>query len=155
MFRRTVCAAAATVALGTTVAATAALAGSDESTARAPKAFTVQLTSRNGSNMVGTARFVPRGKKSFVVVVTVTGGPGESTTGYPAHVHYGPCSREPTFANPRIEYGLNYVRSGRSRTTVKNRNGLRVFRSGRHSLNVHEPTGGLRAIACADLPRRF
>lgn len=145
----------AAAALGTVAAAaaTAGLATPDAESVRAPRAFTVQLLSRNGSDMAGTARFVPRGKRSFVVVVTVTGGPGEGGTGYPAHLHYGPCSREPTFANPRIEYGLNYVRSGRARTTVKLR--LASLRRGRHSLNVHEPSGAFRPFACGDLPRRF
>ncbi len=132
---------------------TGALAASGADNARAPRAFTVQLKSRNGSDMTGTVRFVPRTKRSFVAVVSVTGGPGEGATGYPAHVHTGPCSREPTFANPRIEYGLNYVRRGRSRTIV-NRN-LAVFRRGTHSINVHEPSGALRPMACGDLPRRF
>ena len=132
---------------------TGGLAASDSESVRAPRAFTVQLLSRNGSDMVGTARFVPRGPRSFYVVVRITGGPGETSTGYPAHLHYGPCSREPTFANPRIEYGLNYVRSGRSRTIVRLR--LASLRRGRHSINVHEPSGGLRPMACGDVPRRF
>lgn len=132
---------------------TGAFAASGADNARAPRAFTVQLVSRNGSNMTGTARFVPRGPRSFVVVVTVRGGPGGGPTGYPAHVHTGPCSKEPTFANPRIRFGLVYVRSGRSRTIV-NRS-LAVFRRRVHSLNVHEPSGALRPMACGDLPLRF
>lgn len=135
-----------------TVLVVGGVAASDAESVRAPRPFTVQLLSRNGSDMTGTARFIPRGRRSFVVVVRVTGGPGESTTGYPAHLHYGPCSREPTFANPRIESGLLYVRGGRSRTTI--RRGLASLRRGRHSINVHEPTGGLRPMACGDVPRR-
>lgn len=136
-----------------TVLVAGGIAASDSESVRAPRPFTVQLLSRNGSDMTGTVRFVPRSKRSFVAVVTVRGGPGESATGYPAHVHTGPCSREPTFANPRIKYGLNYVRRGRSRTIV-NRT-LAVFRRGTHSINVHEPAGAFRPMACGDLPRRF
>lgn len=138
---------------GLAVVAPGGLASSGADTARAPRAFTVQLLSRNGSDMTGTARFVPRGKRSFVVVVKVEGGPGGGYTGYPAHVHTGPCSLEPTAQRPRIKYGLNYVTAGRSRTVVSR--SLAVLRRGAHSLNVHEPSGALRPIACGDLPRRF
>jgi hypothetical protein len=129
-----------------------ALAASAES-ARAPKAFTVQLLSRNDSTMTGTARFVPRGKKSFVVIVRVQGGPPGGPDGYMAHIHTGPCSIEPTFERPRIAYGLNNVKRGFSRTTT--RHSLARYRRGKYSLNVHEPTEPFRPIACGDLPRRF
>lgn len=122
-------------------------------TVRAPRAFTVQLLPRNGSDMKGTARFVPRGKRSFYVVLAVQGGPGGGSI-HLAHVHTGPCSREPTFANPRIKDPLRSVSSGvRSRTLVTHP--LAQYRRGKHSVNVHEVSGDLRPIACGDLPRRF
>jgi hypothetical protein len=130
----------------------ASLAGGAE-TVRAPRAFTVQLLSRNGSDMTGTVRFVPRGKRSFWALVRVSGGPGAPSTGYPAHVHTGPCSIEPTFERPRIYDGLNNVINGRSRTTVHH--SLGRYRRGKFSVNVHEPNGVLRPMACGDLPRRF
>jgi hypothetical protein len=120
---------------------------------RAPRAFTVQLLPRHESDMTGTARFVPRGKRSFVVIIRVRGGPGGGSYGYMAHVHTGPCSVEPTFERPRIADGLNNVIGNRSRTTI--RHSLARYRRGKHSLNVHEPGGQYGVIACGDLPRRF
>jgi hypothetical protein len=120
---------------------------------RAPRAFTVQLLPRNASDMTGTARFVPRTKRSFVVIVRVQGGPGGGSYGYMAHVHTGPCSIEPTIERPRIADGLNNVIGNRSRTTIKH--SLARYRRGKHSLNVHEPGGQYGVIACGDLPRRF
>lgn len=119
---------------------------------RAPRAFTVKLLPRNGFETSGAARFVPRTKRSFLVVITVQGAPAADGS-YMAHVHTGPCSREPTFANPRIWNGLNNVVNGRSRTVV--RGPLAQYRRAKYSLNVHEQGGEFRPIACGDLPRRF
>ncbi len=141
-------AAAATFALGAGVAYGTIPSSNEQG--RAPRAFTVQLLPRNGFDMTGKARFVPRAKRSFWVTVTAQGGPGGS---YMAHVHTGPCSKEPTFANPRLWNGLNNVVNGRSRTLV--RGSLAQYRRGKYSLNVHEPGGELRPMACGDLPRRF
>jgi hypothetical protein len=121
--------------------------------ARAPRAFTVKLLPRNGSDMRGTARFVPGGKASFAVVIRVQGGPGGGSYGYMAHIHTGPCSKEPTIERPRIDEGLNNVIASRSRTIV--RHSLARYRRGKYSLNVHEPAGQYRPIACGNLPRRF
>jgi hypothetical protein len=151
--RRLAAALGAGVALGLAVFAGGASLASGAESVRAPRAFTVQLLSRNDSDMTGTARFVPRGKRSFVVVVTVQGGPGGGAYGYMAHIHTGPCSKEPTIDRPRIAEGLHNVKGNRSRTTV--RHSLARYRRAKYSLNVHEPSGQYRPIACGDLPRRF
>ncbi len=148
--RRRLAALAAAIALGLLALSVAGPLATGADTVRAPRAFTVKLLSRNGSDMTGTARFVPQGKRRFVVIVTVTGGPGGS---YPAHVHRGPCSIEPTYSNPRIEDGLYNVNRGRSRTTLYH--SLATFRRGKYSLNVHDPTPAGTVLACGDLPRRF
>jgi hypothetical protein len=69
----------------------------------------------------------------------------------PAHIHTGPCRREPTFANPRIHSSLNYVVKGRSVTTVTLVT-LTKLRARSFSINVHDP-GTYRVIACGDIPR--
>jgi hypothetical protein len=143
----------AAVGLGLAAFAGGASPASGAESVRAPRAFTVQLLSRNGSDLTGKARFVPRGKRSFVVLITVQGGPGGGSYGYMAHVHTGPCSIEPTIERPRIADGLNNVMRNRSRTTVKH--SLARYRRGKHSLNVHEPNAPYGVLACGDLPRRF
>jgi hypothetical protein len=69
----------------------------------------------------------------------------------PAHIHTGPCRREPTFANPRIANGLLSVVKGKSVTFV-HATTLKRLRASRHSINVHDPNT-LGVIACGDIPR--
>ena len=111
------------------------------------RALVFKLNEKHGSGASGTATLgaVRRGVR---VVIRLTAPAGDN---FPAHVHTGPCRREPTFANPRIHLSLNSVAKGRSVTTLR-RTRLRGLRARAFSINVHDPrTYGV--IACGDIPR--
>ena len=69
-----------------------------------------------------------------------------------AHIHSGPCSKEPTWTNPRIWAGLSDVVDGRSETTVDIVT-LSELRSEKASINVHDPDHNQRPLVCGDIPR--
>jgi hypothetical protein len=107
----------------------------------------VQLKAKHSSGISGTATITAAGRGVWVVL-RLSGPVRESS---PAHIHTGPCRREPTFANPRIANGLLSVVKGKSKTLVSTTT-LRRLRASRHSINVHDP-GTLGVIACGDIPR--
>jgi hypothetical protein len=111
------------------------------------RALVFKLKEKHGSGASGTATLAAVGRNVRVVIrLTAPNG-----NGFPAHVHTGPCRREPTFANPRIHFSLNNVVNGRSVTTLR-RTRLRSLRARTLSINVHDPsTYGV--IACGDIPR--
>jgi hypothetical protein len=109
-------------------------------------AVVLKLNEKRGSGVSGTATLRRVVKGVRVVVRLSEPVPGS----LPAHIHTGPCSREPTFANPRIWRSLNYVVGGRSATTVGTT--LKTLRARRFSINVHDPES-LLPIACGDIPR--
>lgn len=111
------------------------------------KAVVAKLKEKHGSGISGTAKLtaVPMG----VRVVLQLSGPARNNS--PAHIHTGPCRREPTFANPRISRSLNDVVKRRSVTTLTGTT-LATLRKRSYSINVHDP-GTLGVIACADIPR--
>jgi hypothetical protein len=106
-----------------------------------------KLKAKHGSGISGTATLTARGKG--VRVVLRLSGPVRNNS--PAHIHTGPCRREPTFANPRIHSSLNYVVEGKSVTTVTLMT-LPRLRARSFSINVHDP-GSYGVIACGDIPR--
>jgi hypothetical protein len=111
------------------------------------RALVFKLNEKHGSGASGTVTLavVRRGVR---VVIRLTAPAGD---GFPAHIHTGPCRREPTFANPRIHLSLNKVVKGRSVTSLR-RTRLRSLRARTFSINVHDPrTYGV--IACGDIPR--
>jgi hypothetical protein len=111
------------------------------------RALVFKLNEKHGSGASGTVTLavVRRGVR---VVIRLTAPAGD---GFPAHIHTGPCRREPTFANPRIHRSLVNVVRGRSVTTLR-RVRLRSLRARTFSINVHDPsTYGV--IACGDIPR--
>jgi hypothetical protein len=69
-----------------------------------------------------------------------------------AHIHTGPCSKEPTMGNPRIWASLTEVIDGRSETTVDLMT-LDELRAESSSINVHDAKHENRALVCADIPR--
>ena len=109
-------------------------------------ALVVPVKAKHGSGVSGTATFVPAGKNVRVVMKLNMAVP----RGAPAHVHTGPCKREPTFANPRIYFTLNSVFNATSDTIVKGT--LASLRARTYSINVHDPNS-YGVIACADIPR--
>jgi hypothetical protein len=115
---------------------------------RVSKPVVAKLKAKHGSGVSGTATLtaLPKG----VRVVLRLSGPVKNNS--PAHIHTGPCRREPTFANPRIHSGLNYVVERRSATTVTLVT-LAKLRARSFSINVHDP-GSYGVIACGDIPRR-
>jgi hypothetical protein len=133
------CAGVAALALGSAVHGSTA--------APSASAVVAKLKEKHGSGVSGTATVTARGKS--VRVVLRLSGPVRNNS--PAHIHTGPCRREPTFANPRIHSSLNYVVRGKSVTTVTLVT-LRRLRSRSFSINVHDP-GTYGVIACGDIPR--
>jgi hypothetical protein len=119
-----------------------------DGTASAPhRALVFKLKEKHGSGASGTATLAAV-RRDMRVVIRLTAPAGD---GFLAHIHTGPCKREPTFANPRIHLSLNNVVKGRSVTTLR-RTRLRSLRARTFSINVHDPsTYGV--IACGDIPR--
>lgn len=113
----------------------------------APSAVVAKLKEKHGSGVSGTARLTA--VRNGVRVALRLSGPVRNNS--PAHIHTGPCWREPTFANPRIHSSLNYVVKRTSVTTVT-RMTLARLRARSFSINVHDP-GTYAVIACADIPR--
>jgi hypothetical protein len=111
------------------------------------KAVVAKLKEKHGSGVSGTARLT-RVRTGVRVVLRLSGPVRDNS---PAHIHTGPCRREPTFANPRIHSGLNYVVRRKSVTTVTLMT-LPRLRARSFSINVHDP-GTYAVIACADIPR--
>jgi hypothetical protein len=133
------CVGVAALALGS------ALHGS--TAAPSARAVVAKLKEKHGSGVSGTARLTV--VRNGVRVLLRLRGPVRNSS--PAHIHTGPCRREPTFANPRIHSSLNSVVKGMSVTTVT-RMTLPRLRARSFSINVHDP-GSYEVIACADIPR--
>jgi hypothetical protein len=69
-----------------------------------------------------------------------------------AHIHTGPCSKEPTMSNPRIWASLYEVVDGHSETPT-NVVTLKELEAEPASINVHDPNHTQRPLVCGDLPR--
>lgn len=108
----------------------------------------VALKPAHNSGVSGTARFVPG---SADMQVTLTLSKRVPATLF-AHVHTGPCSKEPTVKNPRIWANLNDVVDGESETTV-NVVTLKELQAESSSINVHDPDHANRPLVCGDIPR--
>lgn len=105
-----------------------------------------KLNEKHDSRISGTATLFAAG--SDLRVVLQLRGP---LRGSPlAHIHTGPCRREPTFANPRIWGSLNNVVRRKS-VTVLDGIKLTQLRARSFSINVHNPNT-LGVIACGDIP---
>lgn len=133
--------------LGVGAAALAVGSAGPRAATSASTAIIVKLKEKRGSGVSGTAtlRAVVRGVRVVLSLNKPVAGSA------PAHIHTGPCSREPTFANPRIWRSLANVVNGRSATTVTGTT-LKALRARRFSINVHDPDS-LLPIACGDIPR--
>jgi hypothetical protein len=126
--------------------ALASAAGGDSS-ASSVRAIVFQLKEKHSSGVSGTAT-ITVARRGVRVVLRLSGTVPESS---PAHIHFGPCRREPTFANPRISSSLLSVVDGKSVTPVRTTT-LKRLRTSRYSINVHSPNT-LGVIACGDIPR--
>jgi hypothetical protein len=133
------CVGVAALAFGSTVHGSTA--------APSASAVVAKLKEKHGSGVSGTATLTARGKG--VRVVLRLSGPVRNNS--PAHIHTGPCRREPTFANPRIHSSLNYVVKRTSVSIVMSTK-LATLRARTFSINVHDP-GTYAVIACGDIPR--
>lgn len=111
------------------------------------KAVVAKLKAKHDSGVSGTARLtaLPKG----VRVVLLLSAPVRDNS--PAHIHTGPCRREPTFANPRISSSLTGLTRRKSVTVVTGTT-LKRLRARSYSINVHDPNT-LGVIACGDIPR--
>ena len=129
--------------------ATLAIAGAANSRpgASSAKPVVFKLKEKHHSQISGTATLTSLGKR-VRVVLRLQGG---SLDNLPAHIHTGPCRREPTFANPRIWSGLRNVVRGKSTTTIRSTT-LKSLRARSYSINVHHPAS-LEVVACGDIPR--
>jgi len=143
------------VAVG--VLAVVVVGGDDQSTAGSAAAASrpaavapieVPLKPEHHSGVTGTALLVPDGENLNVTLKLSK--PIAATL--PAHIHTGPCSDEPTAANPRVWALLDDAIKGTSKTVV-NTVTLKELQSEPASINVHDPDHNLRAMVCADIPR--
>ena len=136
------------IAIAAAVVAAVLGAGADAaSTAPSAKALAFKLNEKHGSRISGTATLSATG--TGVRVVLRLAGPlrGSSL----AHIHTGPCRREPTFANPRIWLSLSTVVRRRSVTVLGGTKPAQL-RARSFSINVHDPNT-LGVVACGDIPR--
>jgi hypothetical protein len=108
----------------------------------------IPLKTAHHSGVTGTATLVPDGSNLKVTLKLSKRVDGRLM----AHIHTGPCSKEPTFNNPRIWAGLNEVVDGRSETTVYGIVTLKELESETSSINVHDPAHNQRPLVCADIP---
>lgn len=105
------------------------------------------LKERHSSRISGTATLSDTASGLRVVLRLVGRLQGG---GQLAHIHTGPCRREPTFANPRIWLSLNDVVKGKSVTSYWGKT-LAQHRARVFSINVHDPDT-LGVVACGDIP---
>ena len=110
----------------------------------------IALKPAHHSGVTGTATLVP-GSADMKVTLTLSKRVQATLL---AHVHTGPCSKEPTYSNPRIWANLNDVVDGGSETTV-NVVTLKELQSESSSINVHDPTTptGRWSAATSPAPR--
>lgn len=108
----------------------------------------IALRPAHRSGVSATATLIPAGEN--LKVTLKLSKPVEGTV--LAHIHTGPCSKEPTLRNPRISATLTDVVDGRSETTVALVT-LHELQSESSSINVHDPAHANRPLACGDIPR--
>lgn len=144
--RKTLAQAAIVLCVG---AAALAFGSAANGAASAPsaKAVVVKMKEKHGSGISGTATLTAAGKGVRVVLRLR----GPKLDNLPAHIHTGPCRREPTFANPRIWSSLLGVFKGKSVTVVTTTT-LAQLRTRTYSINVHDPNT-LGVVACGDISR--
>jgi hypothetical protein len=117
--------------------------------AKKPKSMVFKQTSRHDSGIEGTARIISLGKHLIRVVIRLN----KPLDGAMAHIHFGPCAKEPTEAAPRLWDTLNNTdEHGTSSTIVPD--SLQHLRRRSYSLNVHALAAPYQTVACGDLPRR-
>jgi hypothetical protein len=107
---------------------------------------TFTLKEKHDSGISGTATLTAAGTGVRVVLRLK----GRLRGMHFAHIHTGPCRREPTFANPRIWLSLANVQRGKSVTTLDKAT-VGQFRARTYSINVHDPNS-LGVVACGDIP---
>lgn len=112
-----------------------------------PKKVVVKLNEKHDSGVSGTATLAAVGRDVRVVLRL----PAPAGVTFLAHLHTGPCRREPTFGNPRIYASLKNVVRGRSVTTI-GRTKLASLRARPFSINVHD-SSSYGVVACGDVPR--
>jgi hypothetical protein len=88
----------------------------------------VMLAELNESGVSGTARLIPLGKRTKVVLELT----GPAATRQQAHIHTGSCDQ----LDPRAAYALSEVKSGKSTTTVGAK--LTTLRRGSFAIDVHD-----------------
>ena len=94
----------------------------------------VMLAEQNASGESGTARLIPLGKRTKVVLDLT----GPAATRQQAHIHAGSCDR----LDPRSAYALSEVKSGTSTTTLDAK--LTTLRRGSFAIDVHD-------LACGEI----
>lgn len=108
--------------------------------------ITVALKSINDSGISGTARLVPRGNQTEVIIGESSEPGGASE---PVHIHLGPC----TNLDPQPTYPLKNVEQGKSDTLVNVPIGQ--LTTGHFAVNVHESAAKIGTyVACGDIPLR-
>ena len=94
----------------------------------------VMLAEQNGSGGSGTARLIPLGKRTKVVLELT----GPAATRQQANIHAGSCDQ----LDPKPAYALSEVKSGTSATTVDAK--LTTLRRGSFAIDVHD-------LACGEI----
>jgi hypothetical protein len=155
MNRKTLALAVGLVCVAGAVLAIVIAGGDQQSTAGAAAArpaasapVEIPLKPAHDSGVTGTATLVPDGP-NLNVTLKLSKPIADTLL---AHIHTGPCSKEPTFANPRIWANLTDVIKGTSKTPV-NVVTLKELQSEPASINVHDPDHNQRPLVCADIPQ--
>ncbi len=155
MNRKTLAVVVGLLCLAGAVLVIVASGGNDDNTAGAAAArpaasapVEIPLEPAHHSGVTGTATLVPDGA-NLNVTLKLSKPIADTLM---AHIHTGPCSKEPTFTNPRIWANLDDVVKGTSKTTV-NVVTLKELQSEPASINVHDPNHNQRPLVCADIPQ--
>jgi hypothetical protein len=90
------------------------------------------LAEQNASGESGTARLIPLGKRTKVVLELT----GSAATRQQAHIHAGSCDQ----LGPKPAYALSEVKSGTSTTTVDAE--LTTLRRGSFAIDVRDSACG-------------
>ena len=154
MNRKTLALAVGLLCVAGGVLAIAVTGGDEKTTAAAARPAAsapveIPLQPAHHSGISGTATLVPDGA-NLNVTLKLSKPIADTLL---AHIHTGPCSDEPTVADPRIWANLDDVVKGTSKTVV-NVVTLKELESEAASINVHDPNHNQRALVCADIPQR-
>ena len=107
-------------------------------------ALTIQLNAVNGSGQTGTAKLIPEGETTKIVIEMAN---PRSGIAQPTRIHLGTCEE----LDPAAKWSLDAVKEGQSETVLSVP--LKTILAQKAAINVHKSVidSGVY-VACGDLP---